>query len=364
MKGFCIPCRQESSAGNRIMTILPGSEEISPKRGVLLAVGLVGMPVALLFISLCFGRLQIAPPEVFKILLSRVCDIGITWNDIQESIVMDIRLPRVLLAMLIGASLAISGAAFQGVFRNPLVGPSILGVAAGAGFGAALGIIICEGVLFTHFMAFVFGLIAVGLALFITRMGARKSLLMLVLSGLIVGAVFTALVSLIKYVADPEDKLPTIVYWLMGSLAGASYKALFIGAPVMTAGMVVLLLFRWRINVLALGDEVAKSLGENTTMLRFVIIMACTVVTSSAVSLAGLVGWVGILVPHIVRMLLGPDHKLLMPASVSIGACYLLLIDDIARSATSAEIPLSILTAIIGAPFFAYLLRHTGGRWA
>jgi iron complex transport system permease protein len=324
---------------------------------------LVVLPIVIFGLSMCLGRYPVSPGTMVSILGSRIFPIEQTWTGIEESVVLEIRLPRVLLAMLIGAGLATAGTAFQGLFRNPLVSPHLLGVAAGAGFGAALGILISGQTAVVQSFAFVFGLLAVAGAYLLGRLKTGTSLLMLVLAGVIIGAVFSALISLIKYVADPDEKLPAIVYWLMGSLAGASYKDLIKGAPAILGGSLVLFLLRWRINVLSLGEEEAQSLGINVQWQRWIIIIASTIITASAVSLCGTVGWIGLVIPHVGRMLVGPDHRVLLPASISIGAFYLLLIDDVARTATAAEIPLSVLTAIIGAPFFAYLLRKTGGKW-
>ena len=319
-----------------------------------------GLPVLLLGASLCVGRYSLSPQEILAALGLHPAEV----KDVVRTVVLNIRLPRALAALLVGAGLSISGAAFQGLFRNPLVGPSILGVAQGAGFGAALGLLLGGSILSVNAFAFAFGVVAVACSCFIARHNSAKSMLMLVLSGIVMGAVFTALISLVKYVADPEDKLPTIVYWLMGGLSGVGYREVAYAAPIIGAGVAVLLLLRWRINILSLDDEMARSLGENTRLLRLVIIGAATIVTATCVSIAGIVGWVGLLVPHIARMLFGPNHSVLLPASLSIGACYLLLIDGVARTAISAEIPLSILTALLGAPFFAWLLSRTGGRWA
>ncbi len=333
------------------------STHMQPNRAFRLV--LWGLPVLLLGVSLCVGRYSLPLGDmlsVFGLVSGEV-------KDLAKTVLLNIRLPRSLAALLVGAGLSISGAAFQGLFRNPLVGPSILGVAQGAGFGSALGLLLGVSMLSVNLLAFTFGIAAVFCACFIARRRGGKSLLMLVLAGIVMGAVFTALISLIKYTADPEDKLPTIVYWLMGGLSGVGYRDLAFAAPIIGLGSFALLALRWRINVLSLGDEVARSFGENTKLLRFVVIGAATIVTAACVSVAGIVGWVGLLVPHIARMLFGPDHSSLLPASLSIGACYLLCIDGVARTATSAEIPLSILTALLGAPFFAWLLGKTGGRW-
>ncbi len=332
----------------------------SESLGGSIALSCVILPPAFLLASLCIGRFPIAVADVWAALASG----GEAVESVVRSVVLSIRLPRGLAALLVGAGLAVSGAAFQGLFRNPLVGPSILGVAQGAGFGAALGLLLTGSILISNVLAFTFGVAAVAAACFIGLRKSANSLLMLVLSGIVMGAVFEALISLVKYVADPEEKLPTIVYWLMGGLSGAGYKDLAFGAPIILIGSAVLIALRWRINVLSLGEEAARAFGEDTRLLRFAVIGAATVVTSACVAMAGIVGWVGLLVPHIGRMFLGPNHSVLLPASFSIGACYLLLIDVVARTATSAEIPLSILTALVGAPFFAWLLTKTGGKWS
>ena len=322
------------------------------------------LPFVVLFISICFGRYWVSPDRVFKILISKIFPLAQSWTGIEESVVFQIRIPRILMAMLVGAGLSVSGAAFQGLFGNPLVSPHVLGVSAGAGFGAALGILLSGQVFLIQILAIIFGITAVVLTYLMSSQKRKTSLFMLVLSGVITQAFFTALISLIKYVADPEEKLPTIVYWLMGSLSGISYSDLMVGIPMIVSGIVVLILMRWRINVLSLDEEEARALGINVERSRWIIIIASTLITAASVSLCGIVGWVGLVIPHIGRMIVGPDHRVLLPVTCSIGAVYLLLIDDLARTATAAEIPLSILTAIIGAPFFAYLLRKTGGKWS
>lgn len=324
---------------------------------------LIILPIAVTFLSICFGRYWVAPDKVFTILLSKLLPLQQTWSGIEESIVFQIRLPRILMAILVGAGLSISGGAFQGIFGNPLVSPHILGVSAGAGFGAALGILLSGQVFVIQILSLSCGLLAVLVTYLMSCQKRGASLFMLVLAGTITQAFFTALISLIKYVADPEEKLPTIVYWLMGNLSGISYKDLFVGGPLILTGIVILLLMRWRINILSLSEDEAKALGVNVQRSRWIIIISSTIITAASVSLCGIVGWIGLVIPHICRMIVGHDHKFLLPASISIGAIYLLMIDTLARSATAAEIPLSILTAIIGAPFFAYLLRKTGGNW-
>ena len=325
---------------------------------------LVILPLVCLIVSLCVGRFGVTPAKAISIMASNLIPMEPDWTGIQETVIMKVRLPRALLAMLVGSGLAIAGASFQGLFRNPLVSPGILGVAAGAGFGACVGILISGAVLVVQSISFGIGLVAVVGAYLISKLKTGSSLLMLVLSGVIIGAFFQAMIGIAKTVADPEEQLPAIVYWLLGSIAGATYNDLLWGAPPILLGIAVLLALRWRINILSLGEEEAKSLGVNTTWLRWTVIIAATVITAASVSLCGMVGWIGLVIPHIGRMLVGPNHKVLLPACLSIGAFSVLIIDDIARSATAAEIPLGILTAVVGAPFFAYLLRRTGGRWA
>jgi len=340
------------------------STQINIKNTKIIATILIFVPIIAFIVSICLGRYWVAPKTAFKILASRIFPMDVTWSSIEESVVLQIRLPRIIMAMLVGAGLAVSGAAFQGLFGNPMVSPQILGASAGAGFGAALGILMSGQMAIVQLLAIAFSALAVSITYMISHIKTESSLFMLVLSGMITQAFFTALISLTKYVADPEEVLPTIVYWLMGSMSGISYDDLWIGIPMIAIGVMVLLLMRWRINVLSLNEEEARSLGINVQQSRLIVIAASTLITAAAVSLCGIIGWVGLVIPHIGRMFAGPDHRALLPASVSIGALYLLIIDDIARTATAAEIPLSILTAIVGAPFFAYLLRKTGGKWS
>jgi iron complex transport system permease protein len=327
----------------------------------LVAVLLVILPLALAAMSFFLGRFPISPATLLKVLASRIVPIQPDWPDTVETVIFNIRLPRIVLALCIGAGLSISGAAFQGMFQNPLVSPDILGVTAGAGFGAALGILLGGNSLAVQGAALVFGMLAVALSYAISRVYKTTPTLMLVLSGIVVGAIFSALLSLAKYVADPRQKLPAIVFWLMGSLAAVSKRDVITAAPPMLIGMAGLLMVRWRINILSMGDEEARSMGIRTDLLKAIIIVCCTVVTASAVSVCGIIGWIGLVIPHVGRMLVGPDHKALLPASLALGASYLIVIDNLARTLISAEIPLGILTAIVGAPFFAYLLRRTQG---
>ena len=285
-------------------------------------------------------------------------------NSTITTIVFEIRLPRIIGAIVVGACLAISGAAFQSIFKNPLVSSDLLGVSNGAGFGAALAILISGANIITQIFAFVFGLISVTTTYLISRTYKAGGILVLVLSGVAISAFFNALISAIKFIADPDDKLPEIVYWLMGSLASINAdKLIMIVIPVII-GLVILLLLRWHMNLLAMGDEEAQSLGLNPSRIRLLIIAGCTLLTSAAVSISGIVGWVGLIIPHMARMIVGPDNRILLPASLSLGASFLLLVDNISRAVISIEIPIGILTAIIGVPIFLYLLKRGYSEWS
>nr|NJM04902.1 iron ABC transporter permease [Desulfobacula sp.] len=309
--------------------------------------------------SLCLGRVTIPFLQTLKILFSPILSLDPDWSETTYSVVMDVRLPRILAGLLVGAALSISGASFQGVFQNPLVSPHILGVAAGAGFGAALAILFFDNIWMIHLISFLFGLASVAMTYALSRVYKMTPVLMLVLSGIVVGSLFSALTSLLKYMADPMNKMPAIVFWLLGSLNHVSFKNLLITLPIFVACMAVLLLVRWRINLLSMGEEDARSLGINTEALKAVIILSATIATASAVCISGIIGWIGIMIPHIGRLIVGPDHKYLLPISMVIGAAYLVAVDTIARTAMTTEIPIGILTAVFGAPVFAFLLRKS-----
>jgi iron complex transport system permease protein len=332
---------------------------IKPRTVALLAV----VPLALLYASLFVGRFAISPIDVARILTAQIFPVAPVWPKSAEIIVLQIRLPRAIMAMCIGAGLSISGAAFQGMFRNPLVSTDILGVTAASGFGAAVAMLLSRNALELQAIAFAFGLTGVALTYRLARIYRTTPVLMLVLAGVVVAAFFSACLSGAKYVADPESKLPAITYWLLGSLNASSVTGLTMILPPVIAGTAGLLLVRWKLNVLAMGDEEARALGIETEWLKASVIVCATLITAAAVSVCGMVGWVGLVIPHIGRMLVGPDHRVLLPATLSIGASYLLFIDDIARTASVGEIPLGVLTAVIGAPFFGYLLRRTRGTW-
>lgn len=322
------------------------------------------LPLIVALISIGIGRYHIDFIVQLKILLSQIIPMEQTWTNMEETVVINVRLPRILLAMLIGGGLSIAGAAFQGMFSNPLVSPDILGVSAGAGFGASIGILLFGNGLTMQLLALGMGMLAIGFTFLIGGVKKDMPIFMLVLAGVVTSALFQALISLVKFLADPEEKLPAITYWLMGSLGTASYADLYIGGPLILIGILILYVLRWRLNILSLSEEEATSLGISVTKLKWMVILGATLITAAAVSSAGIIGWIGLIIPHIARMLVGSNNQYVLPASISIGAVYLLIIDNLSRSLTAAEIPLSILTAIIGAPFFAYLLRKTGGGWS
>ena len=323
---------------------------------------MIGAPLVLIG-SLAAGRYGIPFSHVLAILMSHVAPLEVSWSMPEQRVVELVRLPRVLAACLAGAGLAIAGAALQGVFRNPLVGPQIIGVSSGAAFGGALAILLFGSAGITVAFAFAGGLLAIAVVYLMSRISGRAPNLLLVLSGVVTSAFFSALISLIKYVADPDNKLPTIVYWLMGSFASIGWPDLAVLLGPVTLGGMLIYGLRFRINVLSLGEEEAQALGIPVERTRWLILAAVALISAAVVAVAGVVGWVGLVVPHFARMLVGPDHRALLPAAAAVGALYLVLIDNVARTATAAEIPLGIITAIIGAPVFAVLLRriHAGG---
>lgn len=324
---------------------------------------LVFLPIILFFASFLIGRYPIDLVDVIKTILCPIFP-QLEVSQTITTIVFEIRLPRIIGALVVGAALAMAGSAFQGIFKNPLVSSDLLGVSNGAGFGAALAILLSGLNVVTQIFAFVFGLISVSVTYLISKSYKNGGILVLVLSGVAISAFFGALVSAVKFIADPDDKLPEIVYWLMGSLASITVdKLIMISVPIII-GVVILMLLRWRINLLSMGDEEAQALGLNPSRTRLIVIAACTLLTSAAVSVSGIIGWLGLVIPHMTRMIVGPDNKILIPASLSLGASFLLLIDNISRAVISIEIPIGILTAVIGVPIFLYLLRKGYSEWS
>lgn len=323
-----------------------------------LTVLLMGLVVLFSLFALMIGPFQLSFVDVVQTLLGQ-------GSSAAETVIFNIRLPRIFAALMVGAALAAAGASYQALFRNPLVSPDILGVSAGAGLGAVLGIFLSLPVFAIQFFAFAGGMAAVllvGLIAAIIRNADQT--LVLVLTGVVIGSLAGAATSLLKVLADPYDQLPAITFWLLGSLASVTRGDLWPLLPLVVTGFVPLILLRWRVNVLSLGDDEARSLGVNVVFVRGLVIIAATLVTASVTALAGVIGWVGLVIPHIARMLVGPEFVKLLPVSVLIGAGYLLMVDTLARTISVAEVPLGILTAVIGAPFFIWLLARGGRGWS
>ena len=278
-------------------------------------------------------------------------------------LVWQLRFPRALIGAFVGMSLAVSGCAFQGVFRNPLVNSGVLGVSNGAGFGAALAIILLGGGLYSYIFAFAFGILAVILSYFSGRIYNSSAVITLVLGGTVVSSFFGALTSILKYIADPYTQLPAITFWFMGSMSDLGYGQFFAIIP-MLIGTAMIFLCRWKINVLSMGEKEASALGVNTKLYTGLIIGGATLSTAAAICVSGVIGWIGLVIPHIGRMIVGNNNVKLIPVSMSLGACFLSLMDMLSRVVSASEIPIGVLTALIGTPFFVYLLKKTkGGVW-
>ncbi len=320
------------------------------------------LPFLAALICLGIGRYSMSVSQTVTTLFSRFTNAKV--DNTAYTVIFNVRLPRIILAAVVGAGLSCAGAAFQGLFSNPLATPDTLGVASGASFGAVLAMLIGGNMIGIQGMALIFGLISCLITFLIGRSSRRGSIVMIVLAGLVVSSVFEALVSLMKYVADPQDELPVITYWLMGSMSRANYKNLVMGIPFIVIGIIIIFALRWRLNILSFNEDEARSLGVNVKILRAAFILASSMITASCVSMCGQVGWVGLLVPHISRMMRGNNNCKVIPVSISLGAFFMIVMDTFARSATASEIPISILTAIIGAPVFIVLLKKTGGSWA
>ena len=280
------------------------------------------------------------------------------WTSQQETLFFQVRLPRIALALMVGCSLATAGAAYQGTFQNPLVSPDILGASQGAAFGAAVAILLGLGAFGISAFAFAAAIVTVMLVLLVSSRAKGNHMMVVVLAGVMMSSLLQAAVSYTKLIADPTDQLAAITYWLMGSLTGAKPADLAMAAAPMAAGLLVLFALRWRINILTMGDDEASTMGVNAQRVRIVVIFAATLVTAASVAVTGMIGWVGLVIPHFARMVIGCDYRKLLPASMLMGASFLLVVDDVARLATTSEIPIGILTAFIGAPFFLYLITR------
>lgn len=333
------------------------------RRSIYWILAAVALAAAFL-LGICVGRFPLSPREVILSIAQRITgnDFGMSREAI--AIAADNRLPRVLCGALAGAALAVSGCAFQGMFKNPLVSQGILGVSSGASFGAALSILLFSGRMFTPLFAFAFAILAVWLSFLVAKMSGGATTLMLVLGGTIISSVFSALVSLLKYVADPYNQLASIVFWNMGSLASVESKVLPYASLAMIAGIGIVLFCAWPLNVLSMGDAEAKSMGLPVSAVRILVVSGATLATAGAVSVAGTIGWIGLIIPHMARFLVGSDNRRLIPFSMLLGASFLMLVDLVCRTLTGSEIPLGIVTSLVGAPFFIYLLRRfKGGGW-
>jgi iron complex transport system permease protein len=311
-----------------------------------------------LVVSICVGRFGVPVERALALVWQGLTDPSRPLDAMDERIVLLIRAPRVLLAALAGAGLAVSGAALQGVFRNPLVAPDILGISQGAAFGGALAILLGIWGIPLIAMVFVAGMSALMLVGLLARIGGRTETVTVILSGLVVSSIFAAVVSLLQFIADPDSSLPAIVYWLMGSFASATWDRALIAMPGLILGAALLWSLRFRLNILSLDEAEARSLGARTERERWLIFALVAVIVGSQVAVSGIIGWIGIVIPHAARLLVGHDHRAMLPASILLGAAFTTIIDTLARTATAAEIPLGVITALVGAPIFAVLLRH------
>lgn len=326
----------------------------------------LALVVGIFLVSLGWGRYPIPVAKVAQLLATGIFDkASLDWNDPAISVFYHIRLPRVLVALLVGASLAVAGTVFQGMFRNPLVSPDILGVTSGCSFGAALGILLpFASVYSVSIMAFIFGVVAMAFAYGISTASKGEPTIMLILAGMVVSAFFTAALSFVQYTADPYNELPAIIFWIMGGFFRTNWEIALVLLFTVVPFMIIIYLLSWKLDLLSLGDDEANALGLNVKLLRFVLITSTTFLVAISVSAAGTIAWVGLVIPHIARMLTGSEHTVSIPMAALVGGGFVLLMDDLARNLTTSEIPISILTAALGAPFFAYLLiKRTHKAW-
>ncbi len=328
------------------------------RRAALCIAALAAALLALFLFSFVLGRYDVPIWQVVRILLSRLLPLEQTWTGNMATAVLNVRLPRILLACLVGGALSAAGTAYQAVFRNPMAAPDILGASSGACFGAALAILLGLSRFGVTAMAFAASLATVVLVYAIARRIRGNQVVNLLLSGIMISSLFSAGTSYIKLVADPSNQLPAITYWLMGSLSGTRMQHVVFALIPMAAGALPLLSLRWRINLLTLSEEEARSMGVNTRALRLVVILSATVLTAASVAAAGMIGWVGLVIPHLGRKLVGSDCRRLLPAAMLMGAFFLLAVDNISRNLLAVEIPIGILTAFVGAPFFLYLMTR------
>ena len=319
--------------------------------------------VAIFLVSFALGRYPITPVELVQTIAQWFADPIASEESTFATVVFNIRLPRVLSVLLVGAALSVAGASYQGMFKNPLVSPDLLGASAGAGLGACLALLWSLPNEMVQLFAFVGGMAAVGMAVWLNGFVKSDPILGLILGGILVSTLFQSGTSLIKFMADSNDKLPSITFWLMGSFASVTLEDFLRILVPMAVGFAILMFQRWKLNVLSFGDEEARSMGINTKRTRLLVIFASTLLTSSSVAIAGMVGWIGLVIPHLARAIVGPNYRVLLPVTMAVGAGYLLIVDDIARLAASVEIPIGILTAVLGVPFFVFIYRRNMRGW-
>lgn len=331
----------------------------------MLVVSLVFLVLVTFLISLAVGRYPIKVNDLISMIVCKITGVECNVPTTVQNVFFCVRLPRIFAALIIGAALAVSGASYQGIFKNPMVSPDILGASSGAGFGAGLGILLSFRIVEIQISAFFFGILAVLLTYFISSVIEKSSgkVLTMVLVGMVISTLFQSFLSMIKYVADPNSKLPAITFWLMGSISSINVQDLKLLFISLLLGLLPLMLLRWKLNIMSFGDEEAKAMGVNVDAIRVIVILCSTIMTSAVVAISGVIGWVGLIIPHFCRMIVGPDYKKLIPVSMVIGGCFLLSVDNLSRSLFSMELPIGILTAIIGAPFFTYLLIRGKKGW-
>ena len=332
---------------------------------------ILGLGFVLVFLgSFLLGRYAVSMSTTLRILSSWLLEklsfgalsMAGSWTELEEAVVLNIRLPRILCAALVGAALSAAGASYQGMFRNPMVSPDLMGASTGAGFGASLAILLGFSYFGIMVTAFCFGLGAVFLAWLVSRFSRLNATLALVLAGVMISSLFSACTSFVKLVADTQEQLPAITYWLMGSLSSVKGEDTAFAAIPILLGLIPLLLLRWRMNLLTVSETEARSMGLNTGRLRLAVILCATLVTAASVAVSGMIGWVGLVIPHFCRMVFGYDYRRIIPASVLMGGAFLMLVDDIARVITTSELPLGILTSFVGAPVFLYLIVQGGAE--
>lgn len=332
------------------------AEKLPEKQKIWVLLGLLLLFLVVVTGSFFLGKYPIAISDFFKAVVNQISPLERTWDPQIDTILFKIRFPRIMMAVLIGAGVSVAGATYQALFQNPMISQDILGASQGAAFGAAMALFFSLSYEKVIASSFLFGLVAVILVLSLSRLLKAESILNLVLVGMMIGSLFSSAVSYLKLVGDPTNTLPAITYWLMGSLSAIKMQNLQFAWPLILTGLVPIFLLRWRLNVISLGDEVALSLGVNIKLLRLILIASATLITATAVSVSGLIGWVGLVVPHFARLLLGNDHRFGIPATALIGGTFLVIVDNFARLMTTSEIPIGILTSFIGAPIFIFLI--------